>query len=132
MKVMVTGSRTWTDKRAVLDALAAHVPADAHIIVGDCPTGADAIVRDHWPSEQTSVHFANWSLLGRAAGARRNQEMVDTKPDLVLAFPLNCDLTRCRGKRGHWTHGTYDAVRKAKAAKIKVKVILDNSAGWIG
>lgn len=32
-------------------------------------------------------HPASWELHGKTAGPIRNQEMVDTKPDIVFAFP---------------------------------------------
>jgi hypothetical protein len=124
-KIMVTGGRHWTNRGLVLDSLAAYVPADATILVGDAP-GVDAIVRQHWPTDQTREFKANWKAYGNGAGPRRNQEMVDTMPDLVLAFPDTCTCDRRPG--AHWSHGTADAMRRARLALIRVKVISDPDA----
>jgi len=129
MKVMVTGYRRMTDTATVLDALARHVPADATILVGDCPTGVDAIVRKHWPPDQTEVYVADWNGLGRAAEPRRNQRMIDQRPDLVLAFPGPCTKPVCRGKAAHWSHDTVDAMRRAREAGLAVKVYSESLLG---
>lgn len=100
MRILVTGSRSWDDAgtiRAALDAVAFGAEQAGYmrlvIVHGACPTGADAIadmwVRT-WPVAELSVtaerHPALWQREGRAAGILRNQRMVNTRPDLVLAF----------------------------------------------
>jgi Bifunctional DNA primase/polymerase, N-terminal/YspA, cpYpsA-related SLOG family len=89
-RVLVTGSRTWTDEDAIVDALARlSVEHDSALVVvhGGCPRGADAIAHAWCHSTGTAVerHPADWST-GRAAGHRRNAAMVATRPDLCLAF----------------------------------------------
>ncbi|GGW15803.1 hypothetical protein GCM10018980_51480 [Streptomyces capoamus] len=98
-RILVTGSRTWTDVGAIQKALAKAVeaiPADRQIIVvhGACPNGADAIA-DQWARQYGATverHPANWrpnGVLDRAAGYRRNAEMVLSGADLCLAFIRN-------------------------------------------
>ena len=93
MRVLITESRTWTDRKAVwasLDHLhgrflEAH-PVDAEELVvvhGGCPKGANMHAAQ-WVAARTQAgarvaeerHAANWSR-GRNAGFLRNQEMVD-------------------------------------------------------
>lgn len=90
-RVLITGSRTWTDAPAIARVLnQLHVwQAERLVIVhGACPDGADAIA-DAWcrlhsvPAER---HPADWQRHGRAAGPRRNAAMVATRPALCLAF----------------------------------------------
>jgi hypothetical protein len=61
------------------------------------------------------VFPAKWDEYGKAAGPIRNQEMVDSKPDLVLAF---------------WdgrSPGTLDAIKRAVLAGIEVNIY---PPGW--
>lgn len=55
---------------------------------------------------ETRTFRADWQTHGRAAGPIRNQQMIDAKPDLVVAFP---------GGRG-----TEDCKRRARSAGIEV------------
>lgn len=52
---------------------------DLMVVVGDCPTGVDRVVRDYCKSRGIDVlcGLANWNLLGRRAGPRRNSAMVE-------------------------------------------------------
>ena len=94
-RVLVTGSRTWDDKDFiwnVLDVALAELGA-VTIVHGACPKGADAIAQG-WVRHQlvngghvrAERHAANWSAYGKAAGFRRNAEMVALGADLALAF----------------------------------------------
>lgn len=112
-RVLVTGSRDLTDRQAVnaaLDLRYRHLPAGNLMVVthGANRRGADRYASD-WADCHDNVindrHPANWhgpcqptckpghrrpSKSGRpycpAAGDYRNQEMVDLKPRVVLAF----------------------------------------------
>jgi YspA, cpYpsA-related SLOG family len=87
-RILVTGSREWTDKQTIHRALFDHGRWGDTLVSGSCPTGADRIAEDYWrafgPIER---HPAKWSE-GKSAGPRRNQEMVDLGADICLAFPL--------------------------------------------
>lgn len=102
MRVLVTGSRDWADINVVwsrLDALygSAATDEDFTVVHGDCPTGADRQARewcetmhdqpgDPVPNVIEERHPADWRTFGRAAGFRRNAEMVSLGADWVLAF----------------------------------------------
>jgi hypothetical protein len=109
MRVMVTGSRDWRDMaviRKALEDLEMYNPSDQEWeLVNGCASGADAIARsvavhlgwlplDFWP-DYVAFDFAE-------ANKVRNVAMVDSRPDVILAFPT-------RGSRGTW-----HAVRTAK------------------
>ena len=96
-RVLVTGSRTWDDKDFIWNMLDVLLAELRHVIIvhGACPKGADAIaqgwVRHHLINRRNSQvraerHPADWQQHGRAAGFRRNAEMVRLGADLCLAF----------------------------------------------
>lgn len=72
-------------------ALCDQLGEKLHIRHGDCPTGADRIV-DNWARRREDVGVtvepvpADWRLYGKAAGPRRNQEMVDRGAELCIGF----------------------------------------------
>jgi hypothetical protein len=78
------------------------------VLVHGAASGADAMAGRWAGANGVSVTTfpADWNRYGRSAGPRRNQAMVDSEPDLVVAFP---------GGRG-----TADMVRRAEAAGIRV------------
>lgn len=94
-RILITGSRLWVDRDAIYHAIFnwvadnCPVPEPVIIVHGDASRGADRLARDiarevPWLDEEP--HPADWENSGRAAGFIRNQEMVDTKPDVCLAF----------------------------------------------
>lgn len=90
-RVLVTGSRTWTDERVVnaaLDECRAYYGDELVIVHGACPQGADAIAARwcEWRGVTQEAHRAQWDRHGRRAGMVRNAVMVDTRPAGVLAF----------------------------------------------
>jgi hypothetical protein len=100
-RILVTGSRNWTDVSAVWGAIEAAIgdSMEVTIVHGACPTGADQFAAE-WCEMAASTadrygrgvfieerHPARWSE-GKSAGPRRNQEMVDLGADVCLAFPL--------------------------------------------
>lgn len=123
MRILVTGSRRWSDADVVNQVLfnyrmTAGIGEPVTIVHGHCPTGADAMA-DLWTVSAHSVdpdvalperHPAKWDVYGPAAGPLRNQEMVDLGADLCLAFVEP-------GSRG-----TRDCIRRARAAGIDVVV----------
>lgn len=89
-RVLVTGSRNWRYTPAIHCALdLVHLVHDRCVLVsGACPTGADAMAEKHatylgWTIER---HPADWEKHGKAAGFRRNTEMVNLGADVCLAF----------------------------------------------
>jgi hypothetical protein len=90
------------------------LPSDIEIISG-MAKGADSAAVDWAVVNWCKVHEfpADWKKYGRAAGAIRNQQMLDEgKPDVVIAFP---------GGRG-----TAHMVKIAKAKGVKT-IVVDRS-----
>ena len=119
MRILITGSRDWKGVADIVNAIWEYamnpnsdVIAGTVIVHGDCPTGADNIA-DHMANElgiTVERHPANWALYGKSAGPLRNQEMVDLGADICLAFPLP------------ESRGTWDCIRRARAAGIPVMI----------
>jgi len=113
-RLLVTGSRIWRDIPAIERALAVILdrhPEGVLLVHGACPRGADAIAAayaDRTPGYRTEPHPADWARHGRAAGYRRNAEMIALGADGCAAF--------IRGG----SPGSTDAVRQARAAGIPV------------
>ena len=114
MRILVTGSRDWTDRDAVFVAILRQIIGmdRRHITIvhGACPTGADAFAAElaDWNGIREERHPADWKARGKAAGPIRNQAMVDAGADICLAFPLDS------------SRGTRDCMRRAEAAGIPV------------
>lgn len=89
VRILVTGSRTWTAigaLRAVLASVRQRYPRA--ILVHGGARGADQIAATVWASWglRTEAHPADWATHGRAAGFLRNQAMVDLGATECLAF----------------------------------------------
>lgn len=99
-----TGGRDYKNKDRALQTFISLVSPSDDVFVGCCPTGLDAMVREHFNNgwEQARVFKANWNELGRAAGPIRNGEMImAAPPDAILVAFLGGD-------------GTKDCIRQAK------------------
>jgi hypothetical protein len=89
---LVTGSRTWHDIAAIEQALAVILDRDPEgvlLVHGACPRGADAIAAAYaarTSGYQIEAHPADWLRYGRAAGHRRNAEMIALGADGCAAF----------------------------------------------
>ena len=138
MRILVTGSRDFTDWRAITIALTETADGDRNVtLVQGCAKGTDFLAAQAarkmgW---QVEDHPADWNAPCRdtcgkrdhrrpgrggvtycpAAGDYRNQEMVDTGADVCLAFY----------KQGARNKGTTDCANRAKAAGITVVRIVE-------
>lgn len=93
MKILITGSRDWTDRAAIENAFdqVQSVHDQYTLISGACPTGADRMGEEiaqemGWDIER---YPADWDKYGKRAGFLRNAEMVALNPDITLAFIKN-------------------------------------------
>jgi hypothetical protein len=114
MRILVVGSRRWTDCETVNDALRqawidAGKPRDFTIIVGTEP-GVDVFVSDlaNKMDFNLETHDVNWHN-GQKARSIRNKKMIASSPDICLAFIY------------HESPGPIDFANKVKKAKIPVK-----------
>src|SRR5215469_7595253 len=113
-RLLVTGNRTWHDIPAIERALAVILdrhPEGVLLVHGACSRGADAIAAAYaaqTPGYQVEAHPADWRRYGRAAGYRRNAEMITLGADGCAAF--------IRGV----SQGSTGTVRLARAAGIPV------------
>jgi hypothetical protein len=85
--VLVCGSRDWPVAQLVIDRLD-RLDRDGLVIISGMARGVDRVAAD-W-ARARGVELvempAQWDRDGKAAGFRRNQEMIDLAPRLVLAF----------------------------------------------
>ena len=89
IKVVVTGSTSWTDIDSIRRELA-KLPAGSTVIHGDS-SGADALAGQAarelgFIVEPFRKEAADYHRYGRAAWKRLNERMVESGADLVLAF----------------------------------------------
>lgn len=108
--VLVCGGRDFTDKEYLflkLDEFVKTLKGKDVIVIHGNAKGADSLAAE-WALErmQAIVSYpADWDSYGKAAGAIRNQKMLDEgQPDVVIAF--------AGGK------GTADMIERTKKAKI--------------
>lgn len=99
MRILITGSRDWTDSDVILDAIRDAIADyawgslldETMIVSGQCPTGADHMAEEIARKNgiRLELHPADWNQYGKAAGFRRNAEMVALGADVCLAFIKN-------------------------------------------
>lgn len=117
-RILVTGSRDWTDRETIARALseAWHMlgrPHDAVLVQGECHLGgADLIAAGVWRAwgYRVESHPAEMGPDGHVLGPKRNAHMVSLGADICLAFPLPA------------SRGTRNCMRLAREAGIPVRV----------
>lgn len=115
-RVLVCGSRNWTDYYVIHEVLSGvHRTTPITMIIEGGALGADRFAR-YW-AQAHDVDFltfeADWKTLGRSAGPIRNRQMItEGKPDRVVAFPLDGP-------------GTANMIAQAKKAGLAVLEITE-------
>lgn len=138
-KVLVTGSRDWTDQRAVARVLEAVwtllAPVDGGFtLVHGAARGLDTLAAQEASRYSTlsiEAHPADWSQHSdqcpawdaanatcKLAGFRRNDQMIATKPAVALAFPLHPLEAQGKGT----SRGTWHCAKAARDAGVPVLV----------
>lgn len=126
IRLLVTGSRSLTDRGIVVAALSdacwALKQGDRQIrLVHGAALGADLIAAQVWADwcnswphlfVEAEAHPADWKTHGKQAGAIRNVEMVKLGAALVVTFAHE------------WASGTGHCARLARKAGIEVLDIL--------
>lgn len=138
MRVLVTGSRTFTDPEPIHHALteaartAASLGEPLTVVHGGAHRGADYIaaqwaaarVRDGW-QVVIEPHPADWDRLGQRAGMVRNTHMVAAGADLCIAFIRECESSKCTRPRPHGSHGSHGATHCAElAAEAGIRTVV--------
>jgi hypothetical protein len=130
MRLLVTGSRRWTNTAVIWGVLDTEyawwfphrMRREQFIVVHGNARGADTIARLWTVARKSNIlidhepHDADWTGLGRRAGAVRNTVMVKTHPDRYIGFPL-CHHEPPTGS----CCGTHNCVAKAEKAGIPGK-----------
>ncbi|MBI2358623.1 MAG: DUF2493 domain-containing protein [Deltaproteobacteria bacterium] len=111
MKVLVCGSRDWTDWKAIENRLQTLPPRTT--IIAGAARGVDSIAASIGRKLGLEVREfpADWDKFGRSAGYRRNLVMLEQDPDLVIAFHVGN------------SPGTAHAIENARKREIPVEVI---------
>ena len=97
MRILITGSRDWTDHETIGNAIALQYLASncpnpqAVTVVHGGAKGADYLAATLAKRQgfKVELHKARWDEFGKAAGYLRNKEMVEAGADVCLAFIRN-------------------------------------------
>lgn len=90
MKILVCGGRDYQDKDHLVNVLTfIKLHSDLTEIIHGGASGADSLSGEFARSAgiKETVFPADWERYGKYAGPRRNIEMAEQNPDLVVAFP---------------------------------------------
>lgn len=118
VRVLICGSRNWFDHAPIRDAINS-LPPPVTVVHGGA-RGADSIAAEEARRRRAifgdeikiEAHPANWKKHGRKAGPIRNQEMLASGINQVIAFRLPGP-----------SRGTDDLIRRARAAGVPVRVV---------
>ena len=117
--VLICGDRNWSDRETIRSWIEMLIDWGYKFVIEGEAQGADTIAREEAEAagmiilsrDSKAKGFpAKWDQYGRAAGPIRNREMLDQRPDLVLAF--HPDITKSKG--------TADCIREAERRGIEV------------
>lgn len=108
MLILACGSRHYSDAKRIARVLAEYKDAEPTVIHGaakgtDTQAG-EAALDLGYPVEE---YPADWQRHGKAAGPIRNRQMLDRRPNLVIAFGNG--------------RGTTDTVEEARTRGIAVR-----------
>lgn len=131
LHVVVTSSRTWTNRNLVYQVLGAAIrcSSDGQVKVthGQAKTGGDrfaGVWAERVPGAINDPHPADWDRYKKRAGHVRNKEMADLQPppDVCLAFVNPCNKADCPDVGEHNSHGAEGMIRLCEQRDIPVEV----------
>lgn len=120
MRILVCGSRSWSDPGPIHEVLMDHAVLAQElnvklILIHGAAPGADSLaekIANEIGGFEIIAEPADWKTYGKAAGPIRNQKMLDEhKPDCVHAFKISSK-----------SNGTDDMIRRAKKAGIETYI----------
>jgi hypothetical protein len=124
---IVTGCRDWADGETVKTLLSKRMLAGGPALLfhGACQTGADMFA-EQWYEESRDIARitrcafpANWAAYGRAAGPKRNEEMLHAaRKEVRYGGTIVC-LAFWDGR----SPGTLDCIKCAVTLGIPVRVV---------
>lgn len=119
MKILVCGSRKWTDKWTIAHWMSTTMSRSLtrELVHGDA-VGADRLaheVANELFYDEIYLYPAQWAEHGRSAGPRRNALMLEKHPDVDRALAFLTKGDPCRG--------TWDMIHRAIACGIPVTII---------
>lgn len=89
MRALVCGGRDYADKEFLFSSLT-HCKKwwNLTTIIHGGAKGADSLAGDWAEQEKLNIIVikANWDLYGKSAGMIRNKQMLELKPNVVIAF----------------------------------------------
>jgi hypothetical protein len=116
-RVIVTGTRDWEDTGMVKAWLTSELHGLKDLLIVHGGSGRVDLAAGEWAQSgraREAVVPADWAHLGKSAGPRRNQHMVNYGAALCLAF---------------WdgeSRGTLDCIKRAVRAGILVRIVPPN------
>lgn len=141
MRILVTGSREWTDRNLIARTIQRYLSATLPriyenglpmrdttdvVVVHGAARGADLLVEAYCngcePPIKTEPHPVTremWQEHPRVAGYMRNAHMVAMGADVCLAFILPCRKPDCDRRPVHGTHGASHCADLATSAGIQ-------------
>lgn len=116
-RILICGSRHWDDAWIVQVLVYGAISscADDPVIIHGAALGADTMAADAARHTGTGIESypPDWAKYGKSAGPHRNQQMLDSEPDVVIAFTDDLESSV----------GTRDMVTRAHRAGIPVYMV---------
>lgn len=146
-RILMTGSRNWSDAQISQDALHAAMAllnsySSDTVLVHGGARGADLLVASeaHKLGMTTEAHPADWNHHSEScpewdrknptcklAGFHRNTQMIRAGADLCLAFPTHGYVLAPGESRTETSRGTWNCAEEAKKADIPTLVVWGTS-----
>lgn len=131
-RLLITGSRDWTDEQAIKIALYnawTELGGGRNVIlVSGGAKGADKMAEFIWSINVGDDRIERYPAKDFPHPLKRNDHMVNLGADLCLAFPTMCTKPNCNKSTSqpdsHLSHGTDYTIKKARAAGIDTRIVL--------